>query len=409
MTTCGRILRGAVFAALALAAPAPAEEPPAARPEQPPPERQATAEPPPPRPGCEAGLIATSEGCATEAEAMARVDAILRAGMERNHLKALIAGVSFDGRQELRALGFSMTGVPATPDMHFRNGAVAIAYLGTVLLQLAEKGTLALDAPLATWFPDYPGADRVTLEMLMNGTSGYADYVTDEGFIEAFYADPFRHWTPGELIAIGLKRPQACAPGACWSYAHTNFVILGQVIEKATGLPLAEVIRDGVLAPLALRDTRSEATAVIPEPVLHAYDGERGRYEESTFWDPSWTLAEGSVMTSTIADILTSAAAIGEGTLLSPASHARQLAPVTAKFEPWDGSMYYGLGVFVIRGWVVQNPSFAGYAATMAYLPDRKLGIAAAVTVTEAAPDAQNLSTDVAKAVAAYLAPEAPL
>ena len=81
------------------------------------------------------------------------------------------------------AWGERMTGVPATPDMHFRNGAVAIAYLGTLLLQLRDQGALALDDPLATWFPDYPAADRVTLTMLISGTSGYADYVTDDGFL----------------------------------------------------------------------------------------------------------------------------------------------------------------------------------------------------------------------------------
>jgi D-alanyl-D-alanine carboxypeptidase len=47
-----------------------------------------------------------------------------------------------------------MTGVPATPDMRFRNGAVAIAYLGTLLLRLAEKRVVALDDPVAKWLPD---------------------------------------------------------------------------------------------------------------------------------------------------------------------------------------------------------------------------------------------------------------
>ncbi len=64
------------------------------------------------------------------------------------------------------------------------------------------------------------------------------------------------------------------------------------------------------------------------------------------------------------------------GTLLSPESHALQLAPLTAKFKPWSETTYYGFGVFLINGWIVQNPSFAGYAATMAYLPSRKLAIA---------------------------------
>ena len=180
-------------------------------------------------------------------------------------------------------------------------------------------------------------------------------------------------------------------------------------MEKAGAKPLDVLLREGVLGPLALEGTRSDVTAAIGEPVLHAFDAERGRYEESTFWDPSWTLAHGAIMTSTVADILTSAAAIGEGTLLSPESHALQLAPSTAKLAPWNDRMWYGFGVFVIDGWVVQNPSFAGYAATMAYLPEKKLGIVVSTTMQPEASQEGNLSTDLLKAIAAALAPDAPL
>jgi CubicO group peptidase (beta-lactamase class C family) len=361
-------------------------------------------------PSCGDGEIAVADACVPDADVAARIDGIVRAAMAEQGLKAVLAGVAVDGRTAvLDAWGISLTGVPATPDMHFRNGAVAISYLGTVLLQLVGQGVVGLDDPLSTWFPDHPQADRVTLRMLITCTSGYADYVTDDGFLQQLYADPFRAWRPEELIAIGLARPMACDPGTCWAYAHTNFVILGRVLEQATGRPLDALIRDGVLDPLGLADTRSEPTALIQPPVLHAFSAERGRYEETTYWDPSWTIAEGSVMTSNIADILTSARAVGEGSLLSPESHALQLAPGTAMFAPWNDQRFYGFGVFVINGWIVQNPSFSGYAATMAYLPSRKLAIAVSVTLEDGSPVQGNASTDVLKTVAALLAPEAPL
>jgi CubicO group peptidase (beta-lactamase class C family) len=358
---------------------------------------------------CTSGQVAAAGTCVAVEEAKARIEAIVRAGMAKRGLKAVLAGVAFDGSPFLiEAWGETMTGVPATPDMHFRNGAVAIAYMGIVLLQQRDKGVLDLDDRLSKWFPDYPKADQVTPKMLINGTSGYADYVTDPLFVHRLYADPFRQWTQDELIAVALDRPMPCEPGACWSYAHTNFVILGKVLEKATGRPLQDLIREGILEPLSLNDTRSELTAIIQEPVLHAFDAERGRYEESTYWNPSWTLAHGAIMTSNIADILKSAVAIGEGTLVSPESQAAQLAPETAKFKQWNETTYYGLGVFVTDGWIVQNPSFAGYAATMVYLPARKLAIAVSVTLNEKAPMSGNLSTEVLKEIAAYLAPEAP-
>jgi CubicO group peptidase (beta-lactamase class C family) len=227
-----------------------------------------------------------------------------------------------------------------------------------VLLQLHDKGTLSLEDRLSKWFPDYPKSDQITLKMLINGTSGYADYVADDAIVPLLYADPFRAWQADELIALALKKPMPCDPGMCWSYAHTNFVILGKVLEKASGRRLQDLIREGILEPLSLKDTRSEMTAIIQEPVLHAFDGERGRYEDSTYWDPSWTLAEGAIMSSNIADILKSAAAIGEGTLVSPQSHAAQIAPETAKFKPWNATAYYGLGVFVANGWDHSEPVF---------------------------------------------------
>lgn len=368
------------------------------------------AEAAPTAPTCADGQISAAGQCVSIEEAAKRIDSIVREARVKYDLKSVLAGFAIDAQpRSISAWGKSMTGVPATPDMHFRNGAVAIAYLGTVLLQLRDKGILSVDDKLSKWFPDYPKADQITLTMLINGTSGYADYVTDDGFLKLLYADPFRQWRPDELIEIGLKRPMICDPGTCWSYAHTNFVILGKVLEMASGPPLKDLIREGVLEPLSLADTRSEETAIIQEPVLHSFDAERGKYEESTYWNPSWTLASGAVMTSNISDILRSAAAIGTGALVSPDSHRLQLAPLTAKFDPWSETSYYGFGVFVINDWIVQNPSFAGYAATMAYLPSHKLAIATSVTLREKASLEGNLSTDVLKEIAAYLAPEAPL
>lgn len=362
----------------------------------------------------------------------AQITAIANDAMARYALKAVILRVTIDGKEVVTtALGESMTGVPATTDMHFRNGAVAISYMSTLLLQLVDQGVVGLDDPLAKYLPDLPDADRVTLRMLANMTAGYPDFVQNAQFIKAIYEDPFRAWTAEEQIDIGLSTPRVFAPGTNWDYSHTNYVILGKALEAATGTALAELLQQNVLDPLGLEGTVAAQTATIPEPVLHAFTSERRQalaipdgvrfYEESTFWNPSWTLAEGSVETTTITDMATTAEAIGEGTLLTPASHAAQIDPGLLGFgsplagcpncHTLDEQYNYGLGIVLRGDWLLQNPLFAGTGGTEGYLPEKKIAIAVVTTFDEGSFDEQgdyrygNASQQIFESIAELLAP----
>ena len=98
---------------------------------------------------------------------------IVRDYMEEAHLKAVILRVTVDGEEIVTAAeGESMTGVPATTDMHFRNGAVAISYVSTLLLQLVDEKKMRLDDKLSMYLPDLPHADEVTIQQLAQMTSG---------------------------------------------------------------------------------------------------------------------------------------------------------------------------------------------------------------------------------------------
>ncbi|MDQ3659529.1 MAG: beta-lactamase family protein, partial [Actinomycetota bacterium] len=135
----------------------------------------------------------------------AGIIALARDIMAKQDVKAVLLSVTIDGQEVVtEALGESMTGVPATTDMHFRNGAVAIAYIATLLLRLVDQNVVTLDDPLSTWLPDLPDAEQVTLRMLANMTAGYRDFEQTTEFKLAFYADPFRQWTAEERIAISL-------------------------------------------------------------------------------------------------------------------------------------------------------------------------------------------------------------
>ena len=348
------------------------------------------------------------------------LDIVRRAERELD-LEAAVVRVTVDGRPLVTAaVGESMTDVPATPAMHFRTGSVGIAFMGTVLSQLVQERKVKLDDKVSRWLPDLPHADKITLRMLGSSTSGLHDYVTDPAFLKKLYADPWQHWTPKEVVAFSLSHPLWYKPGTNWSYSHANFVLLAKALEKITHTPLDRLLKERVYRPLGLRNTRSNDTAVIPEPALHAYDSERGFYEESTYFNPSWTTAPGAVLTQNICDLARSGQGIGAGELLSPASFRTQLNPATVGLGrptatcpatvclPMTKAFHFGLGVVVKNGWVLQNPSFFGYAAVMAYEPHERLSIAVTTTVGPDAPGT-NTSVPIAERIAQLLDPDHPL
>lgn len=317
------------------------------------------------------------------------------------------------------ASGDSMTGVPADQSMHFRNGNVAFSYMGTLLLLLSEHHKLSLDDPVSKWLPDLdlPDADKVTLKMLANSTSGYPDYVRDEDFIDEFEKDPFQGFTPQDLIDVGLSTRPWYDPGTGWSYAHTNYVILGEALAVAGGKPLGDLLTEYVIKPMRLTSTAPVLTPAIPEPVLHTFSTERGLFEETTFWNPSWQTAPGSVIATDICDMVKSAAAIGTGSLLTKGSFKQLTADSTSGLNPRPGcpsntcrvfpeGTYYALGVIITNDWIVQTPMFGGQGGVHAYLPSKKLAVAiVAVTGQDSIPDT-NYATEILQSIAAELTPD---
>jgi CubicO group peptidase (beta-lactamase class C family) len=365
----------------------------------------------------------------------AKADAVMRIVsdvMKQSHLKAVIVRVTEDGTEvATRAVGESMTGVPATPAMHFRNGAVAIWYVSTLLLRLVDENKVSLDDKLSKWLPDVPNSDRVTLRQLAQMTSGYVDYVIgNTEFDKALYEDPFRQWEPDQLLGYATSRPLLYEPGTNWNYAHTNYVLLGKALEKATGQDMPKLLEDKVLRPLGLTNTANSFTPEIPAPVLHAFTSERREalkipsgtpfYEESTYWNPSWTITHGAIQTTNVYDMEATAAGIGSGKLLSKESYDTMVStdlrgktraqPGCTTCAEMSDVYTYGMGIVISGDWLLQNPLFAGEAGVAAYLPSKKIAIAIAVTYQPEAFDDQgnyvNAADTLFRRIGAELAPD---
>lgn len=354
--------------------------------------------------------VAAQQPAAAAPPTPAIVDAVMSRAMKAYFLKGAIVQVRSHGKTVYTGTyGESMTGVRPTADMHFRNGALAFTYMSTLLLEFVDEKKTTLNTKLAKYFPQLPHAREVTLENLADMTSGYPDYVYQPATLEGTALHPFRQWTPEELIRIGLSGKQMFAPGTNWGYCHTNYVILGMVLAKIAGMPLADALQKDVLNPMGLKNTRAYTTPYIPAPVLHVFDSERRAalgvkpgvpfYEESTFWNPSWTTIEGAVEITDVTDLSISIEAAATGKLLSHGSSQAQIrphllgfshqAPGCAECRPQTAAFNYGLGVFLLGPWISQSLGFAGASGATAYLPSQRLTISLEVTNAPNAYDAK--------------------
>jgi len=354
--------------------------------------------------------------------------------MKTEHLRAVIVKVTQGDKVVMsQAFGESVTGVPATTAMHFPNGAVAFAYLGTLLMEFVDEHKVKLDDTIERWMPDLPEANKVTLKMLANQTPGYPDFETDPKWLAAWTADPFHIWTFEERIKYAFERPMQFEPGTNWSYAHTNFMILGEILAKIGNKPLDVLLREKVLIPMGLKNTGASQVSDIPSPVLHGFDSERRTalkipanvafYEESTFWNGQWGTPMGANQTTTIDDLITTAVKVGTGALISKSSYEAMTGPNLLGFGKKQGNcapscftqinVYnYGLGIVRSGSWILQNPLLGGYSATEAYLPSKKIAIAVAVTYAPEAFDSQgnyaNSSDTIFRSIGTDLAPDDP-
>jgi len=391
--------------------------------------------------GCSAPSAAPSAPPPADSALAASVDQTVQEAMRARHLRAVIVRVTVDGKEVItKAYGESMTGVPATVDMHFRNGAVAISYVSTLLLILVDEKKVSLDEKASKWVPEIPHSDEVTLGQLAQMTTGYTDFVIGNAEVDAMlYTDPFRQWTPEELLQTVTSKPLLYRPGTNWNYAHTNYLILGLALEKATGRRMSDLMQEKVLGPLGLTNTTDPGPGAptIPEPALHAFTSERRAqlgipagtrfYEESTYWNPSWTITRGAIQTSNIFDVNATAVAVGTGKLLTPDSYRAMIStglrgkttalPGCATCFPQSEGYSYGLGIVTTGDWVMQDPLFSGEAGAFAYLPSKKVAVALALTFTEDAfaPDGSyksevgsNAADPVWRQIAAVVAPEDP-
>ena len=331
------------------------------------------------------------------------IDDALRIG----NIPGAIVGVWSPEGDYVHAAGVAdrSSGAAMQEDYYSRIGSETKTFTVTAVLQLVDQGRIGLDDPIGDYLDAVPGGDVITVRQLAGMQSGLANYTETDAFGKAITGDPRRHYAPQDLLGWAFAEPAAFPPGQRYQYSNTNTILLGLLVEKISGQPLGDYLRDHVLAPLGLWHTTFPSGAEFPDPHAQGYTqfGDDGTTVVATNWNPSFAWSAGA-MISTLADLHTWAPAVATGALLSPATQQQRL-----RFVHDDGHLAddgYGLGIFNLAGWIGHNGSLPGYQTVAVYLPQRKMTLVVLTNTDVSTPDGAEPSAVLANAVTSVVAPD---
>ena len=282
---------------------------------------------------------------------------------------------------------------PLKPTDRMLAGSIGKTYVSAVMLKLVQDGKVNLDAKIDRWFEGdawfsrLPNAKDITLRMLMNHTSGIPEHVLNADFIAAMKKDPDRTWRPEELVAYILDSKPLFPAGKGWSYADTNYILVGMIFERVAKKTVYGEVGRLILKPLRLDQTIPSDRRVLPG-VITGYSrpnspfGFEGRLivDGKFIINPQmeWT---GGGFASTAEDLARWAKLLYEGKLLKKSALDQMLTGVDANEGRGSGAgNKYGLAVQIRQSdWGVSYGHggwFPGYRSEMEYFPRHRIAVA---------------------------------
>ena len=307
-----------------------------------------------------------------------------------------------DGRMSRVAAGFADLEAkqPMLQESRFLSGSVGKTFVGALTLKLAREGVLDLDDPISkwlgetAWFPRLPGGSSITIRQLLMHRSGLLDHVHLPEFVDAFVNGPLDLATgasPEQLIAFVLDKKSLFPPGQGYSYTDTGFLLIGLIIEQATGGTYYAELQQNFLGPLGLKDTSPSNRRILPGlvpgylPNDNLGQGLKTMKEPGVlFYNPVTEWTGGGLVTNP-GDLVRWAKLLYEG----KAMEGDYVSQLLCSIPTTQGNRYsaYGLGqgiaqspygiVYGHSGWI------PGYLSFMGYYPEYRVAVAAQFNSTK--------------------------
>ncbi|PXV57067.1 CubicO group peptidase, beta-lactamase class C family [Dyella jiangningensis] len=265
-------------------------------------------------------------------------------------------------------------GVPLRTGQVYRIASITKMFTAAEVLKLAEQGRVSLDDTLDKYLPDFPNASHIRLRQLLNHTAGISDVAKNPQ--PGFFA---RKLDTATLLAQVASRDPAFAPGTQQSYSNGGYAVLGAVIEKVTGKPWHEAIREQLLEPLGLRQTGyGDNAAIIPGRVAgYTTDTPDHGVRNASYINASVPAAAGAFV-STAEDLFHWMRALTGGKVIGNAWFAQMTTPASLPAGVTSAHPY-GLGVYLwqVRGkpMIGHTGQIDGFASAVAYVPSAQVTV----------------------------------
>jgi D-alanyl-D-alanine carboxypeptidase len=246
------------------------------------------------------------------------------------------------------------TNTALTSDHRFRAASIAKSLLASVVLQLVDEGEVSLSDTVEDWLPGMiPGNSDATLENVMRLQSGIFDHAADERHMAPYFAGDFAYsWTPEALVALSSDHAPLFAPGERFNYSNTNYVLIGLIIQKVTGKPLAEVVRERIFEPLGMSASSMPTGSELESPYSNGYMlGIAEQPVDVTHISASSTFGHGNYV-STPLDAARFYGALARGEVVSKAQLPDMFTPdphIETRYGigVWRMSTFYPCGTFI--------------------------------------------------------------
>lgn len=237
-------------------------------------------------------------------------------------------------------------GVPLQPDMVFRLGSITKQFTATAIMMLVEQGKVALQDPIEKYLPGYPTRGHViTVEHLLTHTSGIKSYTGIPGWMTSrIKAD----LTVTQLVDGFKDEPMEFAPGSLYRYNNSGYVLLGAVIEKASGESYESFITSRIFKPLGMTHSYYGSNEPIIPRRAAGYSSDGGRVRNAQYLSMTQPYSAGSLV-SNVDDLAVWDAAVGTAKLLKPESWQK----MWTAYKLVDGSTTgygYGWQMATLRG-----------------------------------------------------------